>query len=121
MTRSTKQFLYDVTTKPPILFPLVAGFHIFWLLITLWGDRHEPFPNIVWLEILWMIGYTAFWIAASDFRKWGANGYIVLTLLNTTVYLLVKSGKAPIGYLSNMFLLDGLFSVFLMFYYKHFR
>jgi hypothetical protein len=119
--RSFKQFLTDVIRKPPMLFPLVALGHIFWLLITLWGDRHEPFPSIVWLEILWMVGYTTFWIAACDLRKWGANGYIVLTLINMGLYLAVKNGKLSVDYMSSMFLLDGLFSVFIIFYYKRFN
>jgi hypothetical protein len=119
--RSFKQFATDIVRNPPMLFPLVGVFHIFWLLLTVWSDRHEPFPGIVWLEVLWMAGYTIFWIAVCDLRKWGANGYIFLTLLNASLYLAIRSGKLSRDYLSNMFLLDGLFSVFLVFYYKRFR
>ena len=119
--RSFKEFFTDVIKKPPILFPLIGLFHILWLLWTIWDDHHIPFPGIVWLEVLWMIGYTTFWIAACDFRKWGASGYIFLTLLNAALYLAIMNGKVSRDYLSNMFLLDGLFSVFLVFYYKRFR
>jgi len=68
-----------------------------------------------------MIGYTTFWLAASDLRKWGGLGYIVLTLVNACLYLAIRNGKMQVSYMSNMFLLDGLFSVFLVFYYKRLR
>jgi hypothetical protein len=119
--RSFKEFVIDIVKKPPLLFPLVGLFHIVWTVGIIWDDRHVPFPGIAWLELLWMIGYTGFWIAACDLRKWGASGYILLTLLNTGLYLAIRNGKMPIDYMSNMFLLDGLFSVFLVFYYKRFK
>lgn len=121
MSRSLKQFVIDVARKPPLLFPLVAIGHIFWLLLTIKGDIHEPLSSIVWLDVLWLLGYTTFWLAACDLRRWGAHGYIFLTLLNLTIWMATKSGKIPQGYQSNMFLIDDLFSVFIMFYYKRFR
>ncbi len=102
-------------------FPIIGLFHVLWFAYTVWSDRNEPFPNIVWLEALWMVGYTAFWLAACDLRKWGAIGYILLTLLNASLYLAISNGKMSREYLSNMFLLDGLFSIFLVFYYKRFE
>ncbi len=119
--RNFKAFFIDITKKPPILFPLVGLAHILWLLVTLWGDRQEPFPSLVWLEVVWMVGYTTFWIAASNFRRWGALGYILLTILNASLYLAIRNQKLPVDYLSNMFLIDGVLSVFLLFYYKQFR
>jgi hypothetical protein len=119
--RTLKEFTVDIVKKPPISFPLIALFHVLWLLWTIWDDRHVPFPGIVWLEVLWMTGYTLFWIGACDLRKWGALGYIFLTLFNASIYLAITNHKIPRDYLSNMFLLDGLFSVFLVFYYKRFR
>ncbi len=118
--RSFKEFIIDVTTKPIILFPLVGLFHILWLLWIVWTDRQVPVNNIEWLQVLWMVGYTTFWIAASDFRKWGALGYIGLTLVNATLFLAVKNINNRELYMSNIFLLDGLFSFFLLFFYKRF-
>jgi hypothetical protein len=119
--RSTRQFFIDIVKKPPVLFPLVALFHVLWLIWTIWSDRYLHFPDLALLEVCWMIGYTVFWIVACDFRKWGALGYFALTLVNTCIYLAVRNGKLPAGYESNMFLLDGLFSVFLLIYYKRFN
>jgi hypothetical protein len=119
--RDFKGFVNDIVRNPPVLFPLIGLFHILWLLWSLWSAHNEPFPNIVWLDVLWMVGYTLFWIAACDYRKWGALGYILLTLVNASLYLAIMNGKISRDYLSNLFLLDGLFSVFLVFYYKRFR
>ena len=96
-------------------------FHILWLVWTIWDDRHLPFPGIEWLQVLWMIGYTTFWIAICDFRKWGAIGYVVLTLINISLHFAVKHGKVSDLYMSNLFLIDGILSLFLALYYKLFR
>ena len=118
--RSFKQFTVDIVKKPPLSFPLIGLFHLLLLLWTVWDDRKEPF-DIVWLEVAWLVGYTFFWIAACDLRKWGAMGYFLLTLLNISLYLATRNHKIPQGYFSNMFLLDGLFSIFLLFSYKKLR
>ncbi len=119
--RSFKELVIDMVRRPPILFPAVGLFHVLWLLWTIWDDRSLHFPGIEWLQVLWLAGYTLFWLAACDFRKWGATGYIILTLINASIYLAVRNSKLSVLYMSNMFLLDGLFSVFLVFYYKRFR
>jgi len=104
-----------------MLFPLVGLFHILWLAWTIWDDRYEPFPDIAWLQVLWLAGYTLFWLAACDFRKWGARGYIALTMIDLSIYLLVKNHKLHVEYISNLCLIDVLFSFFLFYYYKQFK
>ena len=118
--RRFKVFIGDIVRKPPMLFPLVGLFHVLWLLWTVWDDRHEPFPDIAWLQVLWMTGYTIFWLGACDLRKWGALGYIILMIVDACIYLAARNHKVPETYISNMFLLDGLFSFFLVFYYRKF-
>lgn len=118
--RNLKQLISDIVRKPPVLFPLVGLFHVVLLLWIIWSDRHMPFPGLVWLEVLWMAGYTFFWLAACDLHKWGALGYIILTIVNAGIYLAARNGQVSRDYVSNMFLLDGLFSFFLLFYYKRF-
>ena len=117
--RSFKQFTTDIVRKPPMLFPLVALFHVLWFLWTIYDDRHEPL-DIAWLQVLWLTGFTLFWIATCDLRKWGAIGYFALTLIDAVLYFAARNHVADQLYLSNMFLLDGLFSFFLLFYYKKF-
>lgn len=116
-----REFVVAIVKKRPVLFPLVGLFHVLWLGWTIWDDRHESFPGIIWLEVLWMAGYTIFWIAACDLRKWGAIGYILLTLINVSLFFAIKYGKARIDYMSNMLFIDVLFSLVLFYYYKLFR
>ena len=118
--RSLKEFTIDIVRKPPILFPLVGLFHVLWLLWTIWDDRGEPI-DIAWLQILWLAGYTFFWIAACDLRRWGAIGYFVLSLADVSLYLAARNHKIDQVYISNLFLLDCLFSFFLLVYYKKLR
>jgi hypothetical protein len=120
-TRSLMAFLKDIITELPAMFPLVALAHVLWLIFTIWSDRYEPFGTIAWLQVLWMIGYTVCWIAASDKRKWGAIGYMLLTLTNIIIFLTARTITARELYMSNLFLIDGVFSFFLLFYYKKLR
>ncbi len=119
--RSFKELTTDLIKKPPMLFPLVGLFHVLWLLLFIVLDYKEPFPNIVWLGVVWTLGYTVFWLAACDLRKWGALGYIALTLINTVLYYIPFKGGVHTEYGSNMPLIDGLFSFFLVFYYRRFK
>lgn len=118
--RNLKTFTADLLRKPPQMFPIVGLFHILWLGYLIWSDRTEPFPNIVWLGVLWMLGYTIFWLAACDLKKWGALGYMLLTLLNTILYFARLNGKLDTDYMSDISLIDALFSFFLLFYFKRF-
>lgn len=107
--------------RPLILFPLVGLAHLLWLVWVVWSDRHIPIYNIEWLQALWMLGYTVFWIGACDYRRWGALGYMALTLLNAILFLAVKNITTKELYMSPIFLLDDLFSFFLLFFYRRFR
>ncbi len=118
--RNAKTFFTDIVKKPPMLFPLVGLFHVLWLLWTIWDDRHEPFPDVAWLQVLWLAAFTIFWIAACDLRKWGALAYVGLMIVDVGINFAAKKHKLPPEYVSNMFLVDGLFSMFLVIYYKKF-
>ena len=118
--RSFKEFINDIIRKPPLLFPIVGLFHILWLVWTIWDDRKEPL-DLAWLQVLWMAGYTFFWIAICDLKRWGAMGYFVLTILNTSIYLAARNHKLDQIYISTLFLVDGLFSFFVLVYYKRLR
>ncbi len=105
-----------------MLFPLVALFHILLLLWTSWSDRTSPFPGMEWLEVLWMAGYTFFWLAVCDLRKWGLFGYVLITFADILLFLAVRNKwiSATDCY-SNLRGIDAIFSVILLFFYKRFR
>ena len=119
--RNVKNAITDLVRKPPMLFPFIALFHVLFIFWIVWSDRNAPFPGIEWLELVWMTGYTLFWLAACDLRKWGAQGYIVMALLNTGLFLAARNRMISTSYVSNMFIIDLLFSFFLVYYYKIFH
>jgi hypothetical protein len=115
--RSFKEFFSDVIRKPPMLFPFIGLFHVLWLGRTLWSLRHEPF-DVAWLQVAWMSAYTVCWIGICDLRRWAQWGYLALTLLNAILFLSLKSIYNKDVYTSSIFLIDALFSFFILFYYK---
>ena len=117
---SLKESVTGILRKPPLAFLLIGLFHVLWLGYTIWSDRHEPFPGILWLDVVWMAGYTTCWLAACDLRKWGMLGYVALTFIDVALYLLAKYSKVPAVYVSDMFVIDVLFSMLLLYYYKIF-
>jgi len=68
-----------------------------------------------------MLGYTVFWIATCDHRRWGAWGYIALTMLNGILFLTIKNVTDRELYMSPLFLFDDMFCVLLLVFYKRFR
>ena len=81
---------------------------------------YAPF-GVEWLQVAWMLAYTIFWLGACGLRRWGAWGYLGLTLLNAILFLSLKTVYEKDVYTSSIFLVDGLFSFFILFYYRRFR
>ena len=121
IVRNFKGFITDIIKKPPMLFPMVGLFHVLWLVWIIWDDRSVLFQSIIWLQVLWLAGYTIFWIGVCDLRKWAAIGYILLTVLSISVYIAVKNHILSATYISDIFSIDVLFSFILLYYYKLFR
>lgn len=119
--RSVKVFVGDIIRKPPVMFPWVALFHLVMLgyLIVLYSG--EPLTTAGWLQPLWMLGYTVFWIGVCDLRKWGAYGYLGLTIANLLIYATTKNVLAREIYTSSLFLIDAAFSFFVLLFFRRFR
>ena len=83
--------------------------------------RGAPAGGVEWLQVAWMAGYTFFWIAICDLRKWAAFGYIALTLLNIALFFSLKSVYDKDVYSSSLFLVDALFSFFILVFFKRLR
>jgi len=116
--RDIKTFFRDLIKKPPQLFPLVALFHIAMLIYAVFADIGNP-DMTVQIQVYWMLAYTIFWLFVCDMRKWAAIGYLLLTVTNLVLNIPLRT-TAYSGYGSHMFILDVLFSFFLLFYYKRF-
>ena len=119
--RNSKLFIRDILKKMPVVFPLVAGFHVLWLCITLTDFKTSGLSSEFMIRASWMILFTIFWIAACDRRKWGAMGYLTLTLIDISLFIFLKTPYQRLTYLSSLYLLDAIFSFFLLFYFKQFE
>jgi hypothetical protein len=112
-----KTFIKGVTTKPPLIFPLVALAHLLWLVYSLWAARTATVANMEWIQPLWMVGHATFWIFTCDGRKWAAMGYILLSCLNLALYFGLLRYQRDM-YTSPMFPTDLMFSFFVLFFYR---
>ncbi|PQJ10953.1 hypothetical protein CJD36_013360 [Flavipsychrobacter stenotrophus] len=118
--RDLKTFFKDIITKPPVVFPLVALFHVVLLLWTVYSLVQQPGTSTE-ISVLWMLAYTTLWLATADMRKWGAMGYVVVTVVGIVIFLNAKQQYTWIQYETPMFISDMLFCFFIMFYFKRFR
>lgn len=104
--------------KPPVLFPLVALFHIAMLAYSIYNYSDEPFPSKGWLQPLWMLCYTISWIFCCDMKRWAGLAYIGLTSLNLGLLYFAKSHHALQYYTGPFFPMDVVFTFFVMFYFR---
>ena len=118
--RQFKTFIIDTATKPPLMFPLVGLFHVLWLIWTIYSSFGETLGKEELISIFWMAGYTIFWLGACNLKRWGALGYMGLTLLNAILFVTLHLSYDKHVYTSPIFLIDGIFSFFLLFFYKRF-
>jgi len=103
--------------KTPVIFPLAAVFHCLWLVWLIWSDRREPFPDEVWLQVLWMVLFTLCWVWAAGMSKKGAAGYILLTVADVVIYLLARNHLVAVTAVFPIFPVDVLMSMALLFYF----
>jgi len=114
--RNLQTFIRDTIRKPPVLFPLLAVFHIGMTVYVIYADLLDKH---LWAQVLWMLAFSFFWLFICDLRKWAAMGYLILTSIDVILYFIMHSEKSI--YVSNMFLLDVLFSFFIFLFYKKFE
>jgi hypothetical protein len=98
------------------MFPLVALFHIIMLAYSIWNAHTEPLSSIIWLQPLWMVAYTISWLFVCDLRRWAAYSYMILTAVNLTLFAVHIT-----DYGSALFLMDIVFSFFILVYIKKFE
>lgn len=80
-------FLYRFFRRPPVLFPLIALFH---LGLTISEAFNYIGNNDVymayWLIPAVLLLYTVFWSGATLYRKWAAVAYVLLTVANVSLH-----------------------------------
>ncbi len=108
-------------TGTPVAFPIIALFHLFWTGRGLWLYGTEPFPDPIWVQVLWLVAYTAAWIGATAGRKWSANAYIGLTVVNLLLRFLLKDPADASNLTDALFPIDLLCCFVLLVFYKRLR
>lgn len=114
-------FYKRIWQKPPILFPLVALFHVALLLYMVYDTIADPVGGWILMQPVIMLLYTVFWLFACDMKKWAAIGYILLTTANLALRFVLKDPSALNNFTDTLFPADALFTFFLMFYFKRFE
>lgn len=114
----SETFLKRIFTKPPILFPLVALFHLMMLCYSIWNYKEFSFPSVYWLPSLWLLIYLISWLFICDLKRWAALLYIALTILNVLLHYILKYQSEVSIYTAPFFVIYILFSFFALFYYR---
>ncbi len=116
-------FLKRIITKPPFLFPWIAGAHLLMVIYTIWLYHTEPFPSIGWLQPLWALGFTISWLFVCDLKKWAAYTYLALTSADLLIYYFVKypGGDNPYATILLLAYLVIFFSFLVLFFFKKFE
>lgn len=107
--------------KPPIVFPLVALFHVGVLLYLLYDAIADPVYGAVMMQPVLMLLYTVAWLFVCDMKKWAALVYIGLTTMNLLLRFTLVDPSMLNNYTDVLFPADVLFTFFVMFYFKRFQ
>lgn len=87
-----KSFIQNFFVKPPVIFPLVACFLVFLSIneasLSLFANDVD---TIYKLRPILMIAMTIFWIGATFFQRWGALGFVLLTVFSVAAYFFSDS------------------------------
>lgn len=109
-------FFEKYIKRPPVVFPLVALFHIVLFGYTVYIDADIMFSTPIWIQVLWMFLYTFSWIFVWGLKRWALYTYVALTLCSIIVRLTVDDSF----YHSSLFLTDIIFSMLGLAYIKRF-
>jgi hypothetical protein len=111
----------------PVLFPMVALFHVAILLITVIGFAQSGTLGdfVTRGTCLELLLYTVLWVLVCLRYRWAAIGYVVLTSVNLALQYLTPAGSIWKSVADAMepghLPVDVLFCFFLLFYYKRLR
>jgi hypothetical protein len=114
---SFKQFF----TKPPILFPLAALFHIIISLSAIVSLYPTPITQIDWARPIGMLIFSLSSITLCSMRKWSAIGYVSISIVSFA--LIYFSKPDTIGhFLGDSFLpFNLILSFFILLLFKKFK
>lgn len=87
-----RSFIQNFFVRPPVIFPLVACFLIFLSINEASLSLFAPELDAVYkLRPVLMIAMTIFWIGATFFQRWGALGFVILTVFSIAAFFFSDS------------------------------
>lgn len=121
-TQETGQpYFKRIFRQLPVLFPLVALFHIVVLGLALGAFRDVLSDTAIRWTLVGLALYAVLWLFICDLKKWAGTAYILLTALCIAVeFLLAKDGLWH-EVTAYYFPVNALMSFFVLFYYKRLR
>lgn len=112
------KLLKNIISKPPMVFPWVAFFHLFMLAFTLWLNiENKTFVTNIF-SFLWIVGFTFTWLGVCLLQKWAGFSYVLLTVANLALHYFLKSSTDIDLYTFNFYEVNILFSFFFLIYYR---
>jgi hypothetical protein len=114
-------FVNKYIKKGPLLFPLIAVFHIAITLHSIWIFRDIDFGLISWQHPLLLLLYTIVWIGVCAMKKWASYTYIGITSVNLLLQFILVPKYHISEFESVLFPADVLFCFFILVYFKRFE
>ncbi len=115
-----RSFLGRIMTKPPMLFPWVALFHLLMFLYSLWNYKEFPFPSEYWTPVLWLALYCFTWLFVCDLKRLAAFVYIGLTIVHILLQYFLRFESEVALYTPPMVWMYILFSFFILAFFRRF-
>jgi len=114
-------FFKNLLQKSPIAFPWIALFHFVMIIMSVWSALMTPLLSEGWIQPVWAILFSFFWVFVCDLKKWAAYAYIFLTTLSLLLRFYLLSPSNAIIYSFCFYEIIILFSFFILFYFKRYE
>lgn len=106
-------------TKPPVIFPMVALFHLLITIHAFWTFKDIlSIDALAWAHPVCLLLYTIIWISLCDLKKWAAFAYVGLMCVNLCLHYFVPPAE---GFSTALFPADLIFSFLVLIYFKRFE
>jgi len=113
--------LKQLLTRPPILFPLAALFHIIISLSAIFTLHPTPFSQRDWLRPFGMIAFTILSVLLCTMRKWTAMAYVAFSILSLALLYFSKADSPEFIFGNSFFPFNIILSFFILLLFKRFK
>ncbi|HQE11718.1 MAG TPA: hypothetical protein PLQ78_03110 [Flavipsychrobacter sp.] len=111
---------HTIFRQAPLLFILVAVFHIAITLFSIYLHHDLAFTFIDWQTPLLTLAYCILWVFVCTMKKWAAYSYVLLTVCSGVLQFVLVPKLELTSYDASLFPVDMVFSVIILAYFKKF-